>query len=458
MTNPTPKVHPLNGMRFALCASPRAREKPPGTIEDMEDKAQRKLVIAPFGADTYGDDILLFEHGLLFGLELALEAIGGFTFADVHEQLGGGDKREQVMPALSESEVRALAAKAACDTLIDGMLVCARDEETDALAEVAVALRFFSPSLDEFAVPDALVFSAFSTADEGSRSATSLALDFDRYLNLQFQVCIEVFNALETELPDSFTVDNLRVTSNWEAYALFVKGKRATSIAEAKLGYYEQAVKKDPTFFLALYNSAMLYKTQTDYNTARSRLMKAAASTEDPTLLADVYFELGLTSIYLGDTKTARNFWEKAIEYGGDNPSLLVNMAGTFEQEENWNEAKRLNQMAVDRFPYYHKAIVNLARLHAMFGRLDLAIPLYERALELQPNDALRHSVLGGCYLADGRVEDARAQFEQAVALDADGDPGRYAAQELAKIGAPSTKPSPVEDDETKKKKRWGLW
>jgi len=95
------------------------------------------------------------------------------------------------------------------------------------------------------------------------------------------------------------------------------------------------------------------------------------------------------------------------------------------------------------------------ARLHAMFGHLELAIPLYERALELQPGDALRHSVLGGCYLADGRIDDARAQFERAVEIDPDGDPGKYAAQELAKM-KPST--SGPDDDETKKKKRWGLW
>ena len=388
------------------------------------ETSQRKLVIAPFGSDTYGDDILLFEHGILFGLEMAIEASGGLSFADVHEQLGGGDKRERPLPVLTESEVRTLAARADCDSFIDGMLLCARDEETEALDQVGVALRFFTPSTGGFAVPDTIVFTAFSKADEGSRSASTLALDYERYLHVQFHVIVEVFGALEAELPDDFTVDNLRITPNWDAYALFIKGKRMTSIAENKLGYYEQAIKKDPNFFLAIYNSAMLYKTQTDYSTARTRLMKAAAIAEDPDVLGDVYFELGLTSIYLGDPKTARNFWERALEYGGDNPTLLINMAGTYEQEENWNEAKRLNQIVVDAYPDYHKAIVNLARLHAMFGRLDLAIPLYERALELQPNDALRHSVLGGCYLAEGRVDDARAQFEEAIAIDPEIDPG----------------------------------
>jgi len=85
--------------------------------------SQRKLVIAPFGSDTYGDDILLFEHGLLFGLEMAIETVGGFSFADVHDQLGGADKRDRPLPALTETEVRTLASKAGCDTFIDGMLV-----------------------------------------------------------------------------------------------------------------------------------------------------------------------------------------------------------------------------------------------------------------------------------------------------------------------------------------------
>ena len=211
----------------------------------------------------------------------------------------------------------------------------------------------------------------------------------------------------------------------------------------------------NPDFFLALYNSAMLYKTQTDYHMARKRLSRAAAVTENPADLGDVYFELGLASIYLGDPKTARNFWQKAEEYTPENPALLVNMAGTYEQEENWTEAIRLNALALEKDPDYHKALVSLGRLHAMFGRLDLAIPLYERALELSPDDALRRSVLGGCYLAAERPGDARNQFELAVALDPDSDPGRYAAQELQKLGP---EVSGDEDQDRPKKKRWGLF
>ena len=418
------------------------------------DLEQRKLVFAPLGADMFGDDILLFEHGILFALETAVEAAGGFAYADVHDALGGADKKDRPTPPLTESEVYALAAKAKCDVLIDGMLSCERHPGTGALAKITVSLRVFVPATGEFAAPDSLAFSAF---DPEARPET-LALDYDLWIALQYRLSQALLNTLGANLPWSFTTDALQVTLSWPAYVAFLKGKRLARTPETKLGYYEQAIKHDPDFGLALYNSAILYKTQTDYAMARKRLSRAAAVTETPADLGDIYFELGLASIYLGDPKTARNFWEKALEYAPDNPSLYVNMAGTYEQEENWNEAIRLNEEALKKSPDHHKAIVSLGRLHAMFGRLDQAIPLYERALALSPDDALRRSVLGGCYLADGRIEEARAQFEQAVTLDPDGDPGQYAAQELAKLGPASKGPADETNTGEPKKKRWGLF
>ena len=410
----------------------------------------KKLVFAPFGADMFGDDILLFEHGILLALETAAEA-AGFVYADVHDALGGADKRERPMPPLSEHDVYALADKAQCSALIDGLLACERDGETGALTQITVSLRVFFPATSDFAAPESLTLTAF----DSEAAPEALTLDYDLWIALQYRLCLALLETLGVNVPWSFTTDSLQTTSSWPAYVAFLKGKRLARTPETKLGYYEQAARHDPNFFLALYNSAMLYKTQTDYNMARKRLSRAATVTENPADLGDVYFELGLASIYLGDPKTARNFWQKAEEYTPDNPALLVNMAGTYEQEENWTEAIRLNETALQKDPDYHKAVVSLGRLHAMFGRLDLAIPLYERALELSPDDALRRSVLGGCYLAAERPEDARVQFTRAIEIDPDSDPGRYAAQELQKLG-----PEVFEnkDRDRPKKKRWGLF
>ena len=422
-------------------------------MDSEELKQPQKLVFAPLGADMFGDDILLFEHGILFALQTAVEAAGGFAYADIHDALGGADKKDRPVPPLTEDDIYALAAKAGCDALIDGMLACERFAETGALAQVTVSLRVFFPATGEFAAPDSLTFKAFAP----DTRPEMLALDYDLWIALQYRLCAALLDALGANLPWNFTTDALQVTPSWPAYVAFLKGKRLARTPETKLGYYEQATQQDPDFFLALYNSAMLYKTQTDYAMMRKRLSRAATLTDNPADLGDIYFELGLASIYLGDPKTARNFWERAREYAPDNPALSVNLAGTYEQEENWPEAIRLNEQALEHAPDYHKALVSLGRLHAMFGRLDQAIPLYERALELSPDDALRRSVLGGCYLAAGRTEDARAQFAQAVALDPAGDPGKYAAQEMANLG-PAASDEEEDSGEEPKKKRWGLW
>lgn len=413
---------------------------------DNSVETQQKLVFAPFGSEGCGDDILFFEQSLLFAMQTVTEATGQFLYADIHDKIGGTDKKNQPVPPLSENEVKQLATRAECDAFIDGMLLCTRNDQTGALTALTVALRVTHTNTGTVTTPEPWSFTAFDPIGEPD----VLRCDFDLLVAYQYRICETLLDALNVPYPAHMSTDLIQVTDNWKAYVLFIKGKRYSQIPETKLGFYEGALREDPNFYWAAYNAGMLYKTQTDYAKARKLFMRAMALTNDQNELTNLYFELGMCSIYLGDPKTARNFWDKAVELGVNNPSLYVNMGGTFEQEENWNEALRMNEIAVARFPNYHKGVVNLARLHAMFGRLDQAIPLYERALQLQPNDSLRHSILGGCYVASGDTAKAQVHLRRAIELEPNGDPALYAQQELDKI--PST------DKKDPNHKRWGLF
>ncbi|MEA3341726.1 MAG: tetratricopeptide repeat protein, partial [Chloroflexota bacterium] len=53
-------------------------------------------------------------------------------------------------------------------------------------------------------------------------------------------------------------------------------------------------------------------------------------------------------------------------------------------------------------------------------GRLEDAIPAYERAIELDPDDAYPHNGLGNVYADLGRREEAIAAFQRAIELDPD--------------------------------------
>jgi tetratricopeptide (TPR) repeat protein len=405
-----------------------------------------KLVFVPWGVSDYGADVWLLENALVFGIESILEKLSA-QYADLYGQLQGDQSRTALVPPLTDAQSRELAdnAPAGTDALIDGLISVQRDPETNALTEAEIAPRLFLLPAKRWAAPDAFVFTGFAKHRNGRESLE--VADQQAFFALAFGVASALLAVLGVEIPRGLNAGDLEITESWPAYCDFLKAKRLARTSEEKLGYYRQAIRSDPRFYWALFNSAQILKSQEDYHGARRQFMECVkAANGDRALLGDTYFELGLCSIYLGDTKTARNFWDEAMRYAPENPSLLVNIGGTYEQEEDWDQAMALYAEAIEAQPDYHKAIVSLARLKAARGRMDEAIPVYERALALQPNDALRNAILGGCYLSIGNREKARAHFTRASELDPpraarrspseeeQPSPGDYARDELAKL------------------------
>ena len=75
------------------------------------------------------------------------------------------------------------------------------------------------------------------------------------------------------------------------------------------------------------------------------------------------------------------------------------------------NEAVRLNSSLTP-------VQVALGRIHAMQGNIDLAFAAIERALSIDPNDAVANEAIAGIYASQGRLEDAEAAYRKALALE----------------------------------------
>jgi superkiller protein 3 len=58
------------------------------------------------------------------------------------------------------------------------------------------------------------------------------------------------------------------------------------------------------------------------------------------------------------------------------------------------------------------------AQLHLLQGELESAVIAFREALEMEPNDPLAHHYLGLVLSQQGKVEQARHEFETALALD----------------------------------------
>ena len=407
-----------------------------------------RLVFVPWGVDNAGDDLWLFENGLVFAMESLLDALpprGSAQYADLYSQLSGEAIRTMAVKPIGEEQLGELADRAPVDTdaIIDGMLTVQRDLDSGGLTSVEIAPRLLFVRSREIAAPEAFVFDSFNKVSEGID--TLPVADPAIYYNLAFALAEAALGVVGVEIPAFLGPEFLQITESWPAHLLFLKAKRLAKTTDEKIGFYKQALRLDPHFFWARYNIAQLLKQQEDYAGARREFLASIKDAkDDPALLGDTFFELGLCSIFMSDTKTARHFWDDALRYAPDNPSLLVNVAGTYEQEEDWHRAIELHEQALTISPDYHKAIVSLARLKAMVGQLPTAITLYERALALQPNDPLREAILGGCYLADGDEDSARTHLERASQLDpprarqrGEEDqpaPGDYARAELDKL------------------------
>lgn len=104
---------------------------------------------------------------------------------------------------------------------------------------------------------------------------------------------------------------------------------------------------------------------------------------------------------------------------------LRAREAGRHGTPEASNEAKRLYEKAIATDPNYADAWAHLASLTINRSRFGLessgghqrALEMIRRALELEPESALAHSVMGGL-LANSNFEDSARHFERSLALE----------------------------------------
>ncbi len=81
-------------------------------------------------------------------------------------------------------------------------------------------------------------------------------------------------------------------------------------------------------------------------------------------------------------------------------------------------EAERSLQKVVDWFPEKKRVWYRLGVAFLSCGKLREAIPIFQRAIKLDPNDAYSHNGLGLVYEALGKRDDAFVAFQRAIEFD----------------------------------------
>jgi serine/threonine-protein kinase len=217
-----------------------------------------------------------------------------------------------------------------------------------------------------------------------------------------------------------------RYTENTEAYQLYMKGryfwnKRTEDAYRKAIEYFEEAIKKDPSYALAYTGMADCYnlignyaylRPEEAYPKAKEAALKALnidnALTEAHTSLAFVLYD------YDWDWEGAESEYKRAIEL---NPGYATNYhwyAFNLSNLERHDEAIAAIKRAQELDPL--SLIINNEVGHILYKarQYDKAIEAFQKTLEMNPEFWKTHQDLARTYLEKGMYGEAIKEIQKA--------------------------------------------
>ena len=169
---------------------------------------------------------------------------------------------------------------------------------------------------------------------------------------------------------------------------------------ESAVKHLERAVALNPVLTEALFNLGKAFRDL-------GRVEKATHTFQEVARLwptrANVWIELGLSYDQQGQLTEAAAAYETAVEFGGEKPELLSQLARAHMRNGNLELAETCLNKAVTLDPSYIPAKINAAILRENQGQLNEALALYDEVLRMAPDndDALIRRALGLLTLPD---------------------------------------------------------
>jgi tetratricopeptide (TPR) repeat protein len=100
-------------------------------------------------------------------------------------------------------------------------------------------------------------------------------------------------------------------------------------------------------------------------------------------------------------------------------PAMVYVLGNLYFQADRPEEARRAFLEAIRRFPRFRRAHTNLAYLYVSQNKMDEAMPMLQKAVELGENSARVYSLLGYGHLLKKNAVAAENAYRQAYLLDA---------------------------------------
>jgi TolB-like protein/DNA-binding winged helix-turn-helix (wHTH) protein/Tfp pilus assembly protein PilF len=280
---------------------------------------------------------------------------------------------------------------------------------------------------------------------QGSRVRVSLQLmrgktgeliwaqDYDRQSSalpgLQEQIARTIAERIQVPAPQQQLVSAERSTVDPDVEENYLKGryyfnKRTADDLNKSIGYFQQAVLKDPNYAYAYSGMADAYAllgfrgvypakdALANAKTAASRALQLDSTLAEPHASLAMIAEM-----YEWDWSKAEREYKRALELDLGNATIHHLYAGYLVYVGRFDEGIAEASLARDLDPLSLPVNNALAGRLLVAGRVHDAIEQVRKTLELSPYFAPAHQTLGWAYLRSGKPDDALREFQQAVQL-----------------------------------------
>jgi tetratricopeptide (TPR) repeat protein len=225
----------------------------------------------------------------------------------------------------------------------------------------------------------------------------------------------------------------VKPTNNPEVYDAYLRGlafearsAHSIDLVEKVVGFYARAVQLDPNFALAWARlsraHSLFYLVSADTTAARRDAAKRALDSAQQLQpdATDIQLALGYYQYHvLRDYALAKATFSRIRKMLPGSSEVLEALASVTRREGNWNESVTYWEEALVLDPRNTELLSQAAFTYTMLRQFPAALKLYDRALDILPNDSDVMASKASIYQAQSNVDQAAKSLSQITAQTA---------------------------------------
>jgi tetratricopeptide (TPR) repeat protein/TolB-like protein len=259
-----------------------------------------------------------------------------------------------------------------------------------------------------------------------SQQFTGAAKDL---LTIEDQISTQLVTALDVKASsEEMARANERPTDNVDAYDLYLRGRQAlrgpdvVKSAQQSIDFFEQGIKKDPTFALAYSGladaSLTMYREKKDPFWAQKALSAAQHAEQLKDSIPEVHFSLGSVYLRTGKFPEAIAELKRGLQLAPNSDEGYVRLGNAYMESGQKDEAIASYKKAIEVNPYYWGHHIVLGNAYFSIGKTEEALAEFKRVTELDPENVRGWDNLGNALQRLGRTEETVSAYQKSIQLE----------------------------------------